>query len=109
MVKRVEYRQGASLPDLAISWLSVEQVLIDFSTGYTFELKVGKPGKIALVSKTSGFTGYAGDPNVVVEWSANELDTLPGGIYQAELVATRTSDSKKRVLPFTLEMKVGVL
>lgn len=106
----VEYVQGADLPDLAINWYDRNKVLIDFTTGYTFELKVGKPGQTALVTKTGGFLASPVTPNITVQWAnAAELNTLTPGVYRAQLKATRTADSKSRFLLFDLEVTTPVL
>lgn len=71
--------------------------LIDFSTGYTFSFKIGDTGAAALLTKTTGITGAAGagvaptgTPNIVVAWSAGELNVTPGQ-YAWELTCTNSS------------------
>lgn len=98
---RVEYIEGADLPDMAITWYDNNDSLIDFSSGYSFTLKIGKPGVTALVTKTTGIGGFATAPNVVVGWSTtDELNSLSADVYSALLVATRTADGKERLMMF---------
>lgn len=58
----------------------------DVTSGYTFTLKIGNPGSVALVTKTSNITGGAGQ--VTVAWVAGELAALDPGIYSLQLAAT---------------------
>lgn len=95
----LSYIQGADLPDATFEWRDRLGALIDFSTGYTFVVKLGTPGSAATVTKSSGITGAATAPNVTVAWSTSgELNTLTPGVYTLDLIATRTSDSKQRIL-----------
>jgi hypothetical protein len=71
--------------------------LIDFSSGYTWSLKVGVPGSTALLTKTTNIAGAAGagvcptgTPNVVITWTAGELNLTPG-VYNVQLTATASS------------------
>lgn len=103
------YIQGAELPDLTIAWRDSAGNLIDFSSGYTFVLKLGTPGAAAVLTKSTGITGAATSPNVTIAWAAAaELNTLAPAHYQAHLVATRTSDSKQRVFPFGVTVHAAV-
>ena len=98
---RIEYAKGAELPALALWLFDDFGDLIDFSSGYTFAFKIGRPGTTAL-TKTSGILGAAGSgdaprpglpggvPNVTVAWSAGELNLDPGG-WTWELIATASS------------------
>lgn len=81
-------------PNLEIWWADDAGDLIDFSSGYTWSLKIGPAGGTAVITKTTGITGAAGagvaptgTPNVVVVWAAGELDITPGK-YQFELTPT---------------------
>jgi hypothetical protein len=101
------YIQGADLPDLTINWV-VGGVLLDM-TGHTFVLRLGTPGDPAVLEKTTGITGAATSPNVTIAWATTgELNTLAAGFYQAHLVATRTSDSKQRIMPFGLTVRSAI-
>lgn len=92
------YNKGADLPDLAITWLDHTGTLIDFSTGWDFEIKVGTPGQAALFTKTDGITGLDTAPNLVIAWATEgELNDLaPNKAYTVAITATRTADSKER-------------
>lgn len=94
MTKRLQYHTTAERPSVSM-WLQDDDgSLIDFSTGYTFSLKVGTPGSAAVLTKTTGIVGAAGagveptgTPNITVAWSTGELAISPG-IYTWQLTAT---------------------
>ena len=103
---RVTYVKTADRPALQIWWFDDDGALIDFSSGYTFSLKVGSRGMAASLVKTSNIVGAAGagveptgTPNVVVTWAAGELALAAGG-YLAQLTAT--TSSLDRVIEFDL-------
>lgn len=98
------YIQGADLPDAAIEWRDRNKQVIAFgSVPHTFALRVGEPGQAAVMTKTTGITGADAAPNVTFAWAATqELNTLAAGTYTADLIATRTSDSRQRKLRFEL-------
>lgn len=105
----VAYVQGSDLPDLTFEWRDRSGALIDFSSGYTFVLKVGTPGSAADVTKSAGITGAATAPNVTVAWAtAGELNALVPGVYALHLIATRTSDSKQRFLEDQLTVRPAI-
>lgn len=90
----IRYHTTAERPALELWILDDDGTLIDFSTGYTFELKIGAVGSAALLTKTGSIAGAAGagteptgTPNVVVTWAAGELDIAPGD-YTLQLTAT---------------------
>ncbi len=93
----VRYFSTAERPALQM-WLQDDAgTLIDFSSGYTFSLKIGVAGSTALLTKTSSIAGAVGagveptgTPNVVVTWTAGELALTPGQ-YQWQLKATNSS------------------
>src|SRR4051812_47963008 len=94
----IKYYANAERPVLQL-WLQDDDGdLIDFSTGSpTFALKLGNAGETALLTKTSGIAGAAGagveptgTPNVVVTWSAGELNITPGP-YSWQLTVTTSS------------------
>ena len=100
----VTYPAGAELPDMTFTWTDSNGDLIDFSSGYTFTVKVGIPGVAAVFTKTTGITGTGTDPNVTVEWATTgELALLDTATeYQGQVIAQRTSDFKDRVFAFRL-------
>ena len=98
------YKQGALLPSLTVQWYdgpAQNAALVAFgSIAHTWSLKISKYGNTkALVTKTTGITGADTAPNVTIDWSAGEIDTLAPGEYSVQLVGTRTSDSKPRFCP----------
>lgn len=101
----VSYVQGAELGDLQITWQDENGEVIDFSSGWSFSLKLGKKNGAAVVTKTTGITGAAAAPNVVVEWATTgELNTAAVKSYDAQLTATRAGDGKQRIMQFTLRI-----
>lgn len=109
MVTCPAYVQGSDLPDLTITWRDSSNAIIDFSSGYTFSLKVGQPGLSATVTKSTGISGASTSPNVTISWSTSgELNTLTPGTYIAQLIASRTSDSKQRFFQFVLPVNAAI-
>jgi hypothetical protein len=86
----VRYHANAERPTLRLTWYDDDDALIDFSSGYTWSLKVGNPGSAALLTKTSGITGAATAPNVTIAWTAGELALTPG-TYTYQLTATTSA------------------
>lgn len=108
----VTYTAGAELPDLTLTWRDSAGVLIDFTSAYTFTVKVGVPGSAAVFTKTTGITGAATDPNITIAWATTaELSTLTvGTTYTGQVIARRTSDSKDRYFPggFTIYVDTAI-
>jgi hypothetical protein len=102
------YMQGAELPDEAITWRDSTGAVIDFSSGWTFTLRVGKPGEDALIEKTTGITGASTAPNVTIAWDQGELEPLTPGVWAVDITATRTSDDKQRTMRLDLVVKLAV-
>lgn len=99
-MSRLSWPRSAERPGAEFWWVDDAGELIDFSSGYTFSLKIGPRGGTALLTKTTGITGAAGagveptgTPNIVVTWSAGELDLTPG-VYRLELTATTSSTDR---------------
>jgi hypothetical protein len=105
-MSRVRYASTADRPALALWLFDDDGDLIDFASGYTFSLKVGRPGSTAALTKSAGITGAAGagtepdgTPNVTITWSAGELAFEPGS-YTAQLTATTSSLDRVFQFPF---------
>lgn len=82
------YRANQELPSWAADWKDRDGNLIDFASGYTWEVKlVNKATGTTGLTKTTGITGAATSPNVIVAWAAGELDLTPG-LYRMHLKAT---------------------
>lgn len=93
----------ASLPDAAYCWVDNNGDVLDFSSGWTFSLKIGRFPGPALVTKTDGFTGQAIAPNLIVEWDPDELSVLTPGYWTIQMTATYT-DSRQRIMTGTLKI-----
>lgn len=100
----LNYNAAAELPDATFAWRDDDKNLIDFSSGFSFQLKLSLDGKTADLTKVDGFTGAATDPNVTVSWDVDELSVLAPGPYSGQLRARRDSDSKDRYLTFSLRV-----
>jgi hypothetical protein len=106
-MKPITYTKGADLGDLALTWLADGGVVIDL-TGHTFVATIGAQGRTAVVTKSSGITGAATAPNLTIAWATTtDLNDLPTGFYTLKVTATRTSDSKQRILklPFNVGLQ----
>jgi hypothetical protein len=107
----LRYHKTASLPSAEL-WLQDDDgTVIDFSTGYTFSLKIGNKGSAAILTKTSGITGAAGSgteptgtANVTVAWDDAELASETPGSYTWQLTCTATSGGKDRVFEGTFQI-----
>jgi hypothetical protein len=95
------------LPSTPFVWNDTNGTLIDFSSGYTFTLEISRNGTI-VASKTSGITGAATSPNVIIDWAAGEVAAL-SDLYDVRLIARRTSDSKDRPFPQRLTLRVNAV
>jgi hypothetical protein len=100
----VEYRQGAELPDISVTWNDEETGLLDFSTGWSFSALIGQEGQVAELTKVTGFTGSATAPNLKIAWTPGELDVLGPGSYVVDVQAHHTASNKdrKRAFPMTI-------
>ena len=105
-----QYVSGAVLADLAVTWLDDAGDVIDFSSGWTFSVKVGAPNSTASFTKTTGITGAATAPNVTIEWATSgEITTLGAGSHTVQITATRSADSKPRRMQARLDVVKAVL
>lgn len=103
------YIKGAELADLAVTWQDSDGDVIDFSTGWTFSVKVGQPGEAAAFTKTTNITAAAAAPNVTVAWSTtNELNSLDPGGYAVQITATRSADSKTRIMQTSILIRAAI-
>lgn len=92
---------GQELPALPLEWLDKDGSVIDFSSGWTFTVKLSTQTAptVAVLTKTSGITSAATSPNVTIDWTTSELASLTAGgtVYELRVIARRTADSKDRV------------
>jgi hypothetical protein len=99
MTTTVRFEEGSDLPALALDWRDSAGAVIDFSEGWTFTFVVAR-GEV-LFTKTTGITGAATAPNVVVDFGATERRLLARGAFDARLTAQR-ADGKRRVYELVL-------
>jgi hypothetical protein len=82
------YRADAESPSYCVEWRDANGDLINFATGYTFEVKlVNQATAVSALTKSSGITGAATSPNITVAWTTGELNLTPA-TYQVHLTAT---------------------
>ena len=92
MATYVYYRDQED-PAYVVEWADRNGDLIDFSTGYTFQLKLVNvaSGTVGL-TKTTNITGAATAPNISVAWAVGDLTvTTADGPHRVELRATASS------------------
>ena len=103
------YYKGAELPDLHLTWDDTDGEVINFAAGWTFTVKVAREGSTtAAFTKTTGITGAASAPNVVIAWDTGELSTLAAGRYVVQVAARRSADSKDRYFVGALEIRSSI-
>lgn len=87
MIQPIRYARGATRPDLNLWLYDDDGSLINFTTGFSFVVRIGDLGKAALMEKTTGIIGSAGsgnedtegsEPNVRVQWATGDLNIAPG-------------------------------
>lgn len=100
----VEYVKTAALGDLKVTWLDTDGDVIDFSAGYSFELKIGHGGSAASLTKTTGIAGASTAPNVTVAWDSDDLSDIRGD-YVLQITATEDASSKPRILQKPIRIK----
>jgi len=92
---------AASLPDANFLWLDASGNPIDFSSGWTFQMKIGRPPNSAKILVTSGIIGSTsvnGSSNLTVVWPPNALSSLTAGRWYFQITATQTSSGAQRIL-----------
>lgn len=93
MQEVIRRTKGAELPDVGITWFQQDGVtLYNFSSGWTFTVRIGVPGQAALVIPTA--TGAATAPNITVTFNPAALDTIPAGSYHLDVTPRFTATSK---------------
>ncbi|HMI49268.1 MAG TPA: hypothetical protein VK481_11395 [Gemmatimonadaceae bacterium] len=110
MGSKLSYRWGSLRPVGELWLFDDDGSLIDFSTGYAFELKVGLIGSAALLTKTTGITGAAGagteptgTPNITLTWAGTETQigaSTDSATYAWMLTATISSLPRRFVGTF---------
>ena len=104
---------ASSLPDASFRWLDNAGSPIDFSTGWSFSMKIGQPPNAAQITKTAGIVGSTGansTANLSVSWSVNELATLTPGRWYFQITATYgPSGGKQRILTGSMRIENSTL
>lgn len=96
--------QGSDLPDFELTWRENGD-LVPFSDPHAFVLTVTREGDdTPVLTKGTNIDGADTAPNVTVQFSVNERAALTPGIYSARLKATRQSDGRARIMPFSFRI-----
>jgi hypothetical protein len=98
------YVKGATRPTISIDWYE-NGTLLDFSTGWTFTVKVFpyRPrGGTATFTKTAGITGASTSPNIAISWSNSDLGALTAGHFTLEVSAVNGSATYRRQWPLQI-------
>lgn len=91
---RATYQLGSSYAPLEVEWTDADGELIDFSSGWTFDLSARQVGDAAAAfTKSTGIAGLDGSDgyNLSVEWSVEsdeDLNTLTEGRWYVTIAAT---------------------
>lgn len=96
-MSELTYVADTENPGTDIIWKDSTGALVDFSTGYTFTVKLTQSGT-ALLTKTSGITGSATAPNIRVAWDVDELNLAPG-VYEMWVYARDDADRDRVFRP----------
>lgn len=103
-----ELRADQELPAMTLAWNDSTGTPIDFTSGWTFTVKVAAATAktTVILTKTTGISQASATAPVTIDWTASDLSTITtalGTIPDAGkdvvvyLYARRTSDSKDRV------------
>ena len=76
-MSELTYVADTENPETHLIWKDSTNTIIDFSTGYTFTVKLTQNGDTQL-TKTTGIVGYAVEPNIRISWDVDELAITPG-------------------------------
>ena len=109
----MRYYVGSDLPAAQLTLRNGDGTYPDFSSGYTFSVKVAPVGSsTASFTKTTTIAGGVGSKtvaNVTITWATSaELNTLTAGFYVLQVTVTQTSGSGQWIEQFPLEV-VGVI
>jgi hypothetical protein len=96
-MSELTYVADTENPGTDIIWKDWSGTLIDFSTGFTFTVKLTQDGVTAL-TKSTNIVGSATEPNIRISWDADELDLTPG-VYQMWVYANDGVDRDRVFRP----------
>jgi hypothetical protein len=104
----VTYIQGAELPDILVTWRDSDGAIINFSSGWTFTLRLGQLGQAAILTKTD-LVGAATAPNLTISWSNTEIENLAAQTYTMQIIARHVATGKDRKMTDSLTITPQVL
>jgi hypothetical protein len=96
-MSELTYVADTENPGTDIIWKDWSGTLIDFSTGFTFTVKLTQDGATVL-TKSTNIVGSATEPNIRISWDVDELDLAPGA-YQMWLYARDGGDRDRVFRP----------
>lgn len=101
---------AASLPDVEFTWNDADGNAIDFSTGWSFKMTIGRPPNPAVITKTSGIVGSAAVPNLTVVWAPSELASLTPGVWYFQITASYGPQAgKARILTGSIRIDQAII
>jgi hypothetical protein len=104
----VTYIQGAELPDILVTWKDENGNVINFSSGWTFTLRLGQLGQAAVLTKTD-LVGAATAPNLTISWTSTEIESLAVNTYTMQIIARHVSSGKDRKMTDSLTITPQVM
>lgn len=97
-LQTIEAHVGGELPDRTFVWADSTGTPLNFSTSaHTFSVKIAKAGATAHLTGSNVTAASSSSGGVVtITFAEGWSDSLDPGLYQVQVWATRTSDSKER-------------
>jgi hypothetical protein len=107
MSNGLTYYTDQELPGIPFEWLDYDGSIIDFSSGWSFTVKLIR-GNTVVASQTTSITGAATSPNITLAgWTSATLTLMAADLtslgrtsndYKLLLYARRSADSADDVL-----------
>lgn len=100
------YKLDQELPDYILTGLDYDGSIVDFSSGWTFTVKIAlATAPTAQLATPGTVTGAATSPNLRIGWGTSAWAGLTAGDYVGLVYCRRTADSKDLVydIDFVLE------
>lgn len=95
------YFRGDELPAF-VAEITENGSVTDYSSGYTFAVKIIDIAGTVVLTKSAGITGSLGE--VTTQWAAAELDISPGA-YTVQLSTVRASDGYDETFQTPMKIK----
>jgi hypothetical protein len=107
----LRYTKGDELEPIELTWPQPNGQPYNFTTGWTFIARIGNPAVAAVFQKVgpTGFTGAATFPNLIIDWAAGDLDSVPAGSYHLDVKAHLTATNQDITHTWLFQILDGVL